>query len=132
MLIGYARVSTGGQDLDLQRTTLKAIGCERVFEEKASGTRREREQLALLMLTARSDDVLVVTRLDRLARSTRDLLDLAETLQIAGVGLRSLAEPWADTTSLAGRMVFTIFAGIAEFERGLIVQRTSEGRRATQ
>lgn len=132
MLIGYARVSTGGQDLDQQRTALKAAGCERVFEEKVSGAKREREQLTLLLLTARSDDVVVVTRLDRLARSTRDLLELAETLQVAGIGLRSLSEPWADTTSLAGRMVLTIFAGIAEFERGLIVQRTREGRESAQ
>jgi DNA invertase Pin-like site-specific DNA recombinase len=80
----------------------------------------------------REEDVLVVTRLDRLARSTRDLLDVAERLRDAGAGLRSLAEPWADTTSPAGRMVLTVFAGIAEFERALILSRTSAGRVAAQ
>lgn len=132
MLVGYARVSTGGQDLDQQRTALKAAGCERVFEEKVSGAKRDREQLGLMLLTVRSGDVIVATRLDRLARSTRDLLDIAEKMETGGVGLRSLAEPWADTTSPAGRMVLTIFAGIAEFERGLILQRTSEGRNAAK
>jgi DNA invertase Pin-like site-specific DNA recombinase len=78
----------------------------------------------------REDDVVVVTRLDRLARSTRDLLEIAERLTGAGVGLRSLAEPWADTTSPAGRMILTVFADIAEFERSLILERTSSGRRA--
>ena len=80
----------------------------------------------------RDDDTVVVTRLDRLARSTRDLLDIAEKLKEAGAGLRSLAEPWADTTSPAGRMVLTVFAGIAEFERELIHQRTSSGRVAAR
>ncbi len=80
----------------------------------------------------RAGDVVVVTRLDRLARSTRDLLDLAERIQAAEAGLRSLAEPWADTTSPAGRMVLTVFAGIAEFERALIVDRTRSGRVAAK
>jgi len=132
MLIGYARVSTGGQDLALQRAALTVAGCSRLFEETVSGAQRERQQLASLLLTVRPDDVIVVTRLDRLARSTRDLLDIAEKLQGVGVGLRSLAEPWADTTSPAGRMVLTIFAGIAEFERSLIQHRTREGREAAR
>lgn len=132
MLIGYARVSTDDQTLDQQRTALKAIGCKRIFEEKVSGAKRDRPQLTALVNQLRDGDVVTVTRLDRLARSTRDLLDIAEQLEAAKAGLRSLAEPWADTTSPAGRMVLTIFAGIAEFERSLIHERTSSGRSAAK
>ncbi|MGW8142506.1 recombinase family protein [Sphingomonas zeae] len=132
MLIGYARVSTDDQDLRLQRAALREAGCKRTFEEKVSGARRDRPELAKMIEQLRDDDTVVVTRLDRLARSTRDLLDIAEKLKEAGAGLRSLAEPWADTTSPAGRMVLTIFAGIAEFERELIHQRTSSGRVAAK
>lgn len=132
MLIGYARVSTDDQDLTLQRAALKEAGCKRLYEEKVSGARRDRQQLARLLDQMREGDVVVVTRLDRLARSTRDLLEIAEQLKDGGAGLRSLAEPWADTTSAAGKMVLTIFAGIAEFERTLIHQRTSSGRIAAK
>ena len=132
MLLGYARVSTDDQDLALQRRALREAGCRRLYEEKLSGARRDRPELARLLDQVREDDVLVVTRLDRLARSTRVLLDVAERLREAGAGLRSLAEPWADTTSAAGRMVLTVFAGIAEFERELIHQRTSSGRVAAK
>ena len=128
MLLGYARVSTDDQDLTLQRRALRDAGCRRLYEESRSGVRRDRPELAKLLDAVREDDVVVVTRLDRLARSTRDLLDIAERLREAGAGLRSLAEPWADTTSPAGRMVLTVFAGIAEFERALIIGRTSAGR----
>lgn len=132
MLLGYARVSTDDQDLRLQRTALQAAGCRRTFEEKVSGARRDRPELARLLDQLRDGDVVVVTRLDRLARSTKDLLELAERLNDAGAGLRSLAEPWADTTSPAGRMVLTVFAGIAEFERALIQERTGSGRAAAR
>ena len=132
MLIGYARVSTDDQQLDRQRAALRAAGCQRLYEEKISGARRDRPQLARLLQHLREGDVVVATRLDRLARSTRDLLDLAESLNRAGAGLRSLAEPWADTTSPAGKMVLTVFAGIAEFERALIAERTRSGRIAAQ
>lgn len=132
MLIGYARVSTDDQDLTIQKTALKEAGCRRTFDEKVSGAKRDRPELAKLLEQLRDDDVVVVTRLDRLARSTRDLLDIAERLNEAGAGLRSLAEPWADTTSPAGRMVLTVFGGIAEFERELIHQRTSSGRVAAK
>ena len=132
MLIGYARVSTDDQNLTLQRGALKEAGCRRTFDEKVSGAKRDRPELARMLDQIRDDDVVVVTRLDRLARSTKDLLDIAETLNDAGAGLRSLAEPWADTTSPAGRMVLTVFAGIAEFERALIYQRTSTGRVAAK
>lgn len=107
-------------------------GGRRLFEEKLSGVQRNRPELARLLDQVRDDDVLVVTRLDRLARSTRDLLDVAERLHEAGTGLRSLAEPWADTTSPAGRMVLTVFAGIVEFKRALIPGGTSAARAAAQ
>ena len=132
MLIGYARVSTDDQTLDQQRVALKATGCKRIYEEKASGAKRDRPELARMLDHLRAGDVVTITRLDRLARSTRDLLDIAERLDAAEAGLRSLAEPWADTTSPAGRMVLTIFAGIAEFERSLIHERTSSGRAAAK
>jgi hypothetical protein len=124
--------STDDQDFRLQRAALKEAGCRRTFQEKLSGAKRDRPELARMLDQLRDDDVVVVTRLDRLARSTKDLLDIAEKLKDAGAGLRSLAEPWADTTSAAGRMVLTVFAGIAEFERELIYQRTSNGRVAAK
>ena len=132
MLIGYARVSTDDQHLDNQRIALLAAGCQRIYEEKISGAKRERPELTRVLDHLREGDVLVATRLDRLARATRDLLELAEILNRAGVGLRSLGEPWADTTSPSGKMVLTVFAGIAEFERSLIAERTSAGRLAAQ
>jgi DNA invertase Pin-like site-specific DNA recombinase len=133
MLIGYARVfATGEQDLRQQRDELHAAGCTRIFAEKVTGTHAKRPELTRMLDHLRTGDVVTVTRLDRLARSTRDLLDIAEQLQAKDAGLRSLAEPWADTTSPAGRMVLTIFGGIAEFERSLIVERTRNGREAAK
>jgi DNA invertase Pin-like site-specific DNA recombinase len=132
MLIGYARVSTDDQNLDPQRTALIQAGCTRIYEEKLSGASRSRPELARLLDHLRGGDVVVVYRLDRLARSTRDLLNIAEQLREAEAGLRSLSEPWADTTSPAGRMVLTVFAGIAEFERALIHDRTGAGRAAAR
>ena len=130
--IGYARVSTRGQNLDQQRAALGAAGCIRVFEEKASGAKRDRPALVQMLDHLRPGDVVTITRLDRLARSTADLLDIAKHIDAAGAGLRSLAEPWADTTTPAGRMILTVFAGIADFERSLIVERTSAGRIAAR
>jgi DNA invertase Pin-like site-specific DNA recombinase len=132
MLIGYARVSTDDQDLALQRQALKDAGCQRIYEEKVSGAKRSRPELDRLLDQLRAGDVVAVSRLDRLARSTRDLLEIAEQLKEAGAGLRSLHEPWADTTSPSGRMVLTVFAGIAEFERALIHERTRAGRVAAK
>lgn len=131
-LVGYARVSTDDQDLTHQRAELGAAGCVRIFAEKVSGARRDRPELGRMLDHLRAGDVVTVTRLDRLARSTRDLLDIAERIEAVGAGLRSLAEPWADTTTPAGRMVLTVFAGIAEFERSLIVERTRNGRVAAK
>jgi len=131
-LIGYGRVSTDAQELTQQREELTAAGCVRIFSEKVTGAKRDRPELARLMDHLRPGDVVTVTRLDRLARNTRDLLDIAEQLATKNAGLRSLAEPWADTTTPAGRMVLTVFAGIAEFERSLIVERTRTGRTAAR
>ena len=130
MKLGYARVSTEDQRLDLQRARLKEAGCGRLFEEKISGAARQRPALERLLQELRADDVLVVTRLDRLARSTAELLRIAEVIREKDAGLQSLEEPWADTTTPAGRMVLTMFAGVAEFERALIRHRTDEGRQA--
>ena len=132
MKLGYARVSTTDQELAIQRTRLHEAGCEKLFEEKISGARKKRPVLERLLSELRADDVVVVTRLDRLARSTSELLRIAETIEEKNAGLQSIAEPWADTTTPAGRMVLTVFAGIAEFERSLIAARTEEGRRAAQ
>lgn len=132
MHLGYARVSTDAQDLTNQRTELAAAGCTKLFAEKLTGAQRDRPELDRMLEHLRAGDVVTVTRLDRLARSTRDLLDIAERIQGVGAGLRSLAEPWADTTTPAGRMVLTVFAGIAEFERALIIDRTKSGRNAAK
>ena len=132
MKLGYARVSTTDQDLSIQRDRLYAAGCEKLFEEKTSGARKKRPALERLLAELRANDVVVVTRLDRLAHSTFELLRIAESIEAKHAGLQSIAEPWADTTTPAGRMVLTVFAGIAEFERSLIATRTEEGRRAAQ
>ncbi|WP_435656212.1 recombinase family protein [Brucella pituitosa] len=102
MLIGYARVSTDDQNLEQQRAALTEVGCNKIYEEKVSGAKRDRVQLERMLDHLRDTDVVVITRLDRLARSTRDLLDIAERLNLIGAGLRSIAEPWADTTSRPG------------------------------
>jgi len=130
MNIGYARVSTDDQDLSLQVAALKRARCRRIFEEKMSGARADRPELRRLLDQLREGDTVIIWRLDRLARSTRDLLDVCEEIGDAGAGLRSLNEPWADTTSPAGKMVLTVFGGIAEFERSLIRERTGAGRKA--
>src|SRR3954465_15015800 len=129
MKLGDPRVATEDPRLDLQRARLKEAGCGRLFEEKISGAARPRPALERLLQELRADDVLVVSRLDRLARSTAELLRIAEVIRDKDAGLQSLGEPWADTTTPAGRMVLTMFAGVAEFERALIRHRTDEGRR---
>jgi DNA invertase Pin-like site-specific DNA recombinase len=132
MKFGYARVSTADQHLDMQLQALRLAGCTRIFQEQRSGAHRDRPELLRLLDQLREGDTVVVWRLDRLARSTRDLLDIVACLQERGAGFQSLAEPWADTTSAAGRMVMTVFAGIAEFERDLIRERTGTGRVAAK
>ena len=131
MLIGYARVSTDDQHLDLQRDALSKAGCERVFEDTASGAKSERVGLAALLTTLRTGDTVVIWRLDRLGRSLKDLIQLVEQLDAAKVGLRSLQEN-IDTASIGGRLVFHLFGALAEFERNLIRERTRAGLSAAR
>ena len=126
--LGYARVSTDSQALAPQVESLKAAGAAEVFRETASGAKRNRAQLARLLKEVRPGDLVLVTRLDRLARSTRDLLNVLDALADRGAAFRSLGDPWADTTSPHGRLMLTVLAGLAEFERELIRARTGEGR----
>ncbi|MDE3181013.1 MAG: recombinase family protein [Acidobacteriota bacterium] len=132
MKIGYARVSTEDQQLSLQVESLKKAGCRRIFREKVSGAGRKRPELVRMLDQLREGDVVVVSKLDRLARSTRGLLEIVENIRTAGARFQSLGEPWADTTSNAGKMIMTVFAGIAEFERDLIRERTGAGREAAK
>jgi DNA invertase Pin-like site-specific DNA recombinase len=129
MVIGYARVSTDGQTLDAQQAALKAAGADKVFAEKVSGAKTDRRQLQRAIEALNSGDVLLVTRLDRLARSTRDLLNVLATIADKGAGFRSIADTWADTTTAHGRLMLTVLGGLAEFERELIRARTDEGRK---
>jgi len=131
-LRGYARVSTTGQNLDAQRAVLKGAGCEVIHEDQRTGANVNRPGLTSLIDESQAGDVVIVARLDRLARSTRDLLNIMDQLAEKAVGFRSLAEPWADTTSAGGKLVMTIFAGIAEFERSLIAERAAAGREAAR
>ncbi|MFK0380246.1 recombinase family protein [Pandoraea sp. NPDC090278] len=131
MLIGYARISTDDQHLDLQRDALAKAGCERVFEDTASGAKAERTGLTALLATLRRGDTVVIWRLDRLGRSLKDLIYLVERLDAAGAGLRSLQES-IDTASIGGRLVFHLFGVLAEFERNLIRERTQAGLSAAR
>jgi DNA invertase Pin-like site-specific DNA recombinase len=132
MKIGYARVSTKEQTLENQLVRLARAGCEMFFEEKISGAARHRAKLEAMLGQLRQRDVVVVTKLDRLARSTAELLRIADVINGKNAGIQSLDEPWADTTTPAGKMIMTVFGGIAEFERSLILTRTQEGREAAQ
>ena len=127
-IYGYARVSTDGQTLDAQVATLMAAGAAPVFRETASGAKTDRRELAKALRALDVGDTLLVTRLDRLARSTRDLLNILDTIAKAGAGFRSLGDVWADTTTAHGRLMLTVLGGLAEFERELIRVRTGEGR----
>jgi len=131
MIIGYARVSTDSQNLTAQTDALKAAGAERIFSDKISGTKRDRPQLGVMLEQLRPGDVVVVAKYDRLARSLRDLLDLVEAIKDRGAGFRSLAED-IDTTTPSGRLVFHVFASIAQFERERIAERTKEGLEAAK
>jgi DNA invertase Pin-like site-specific DNA recombinase len=127
MLIGYARVSSTGHPIEVQHQALKAAGCEKVFQEKVSGARSDRAELLKAIAKVNVGDVLVVTRLDRLARSTLDLLRTIDQINKIGAGFKSLADAWCDTTTPHGRLMLTVLGGLA-FERSLILQRTTAGR----
>jgi DNA invertase Pin-like site-specific DNA recombinase len=132
MIIGYARVSTDGQTLDAQQAALREAGATRVFSEKISGAKTDRQQLAKALAALGPGDTLVVCKLDRLARSTRDLLNTLAAVGEAGATFKSLGDGWADTTTPHGRLMLTVLGGLAEFERHLVLARTSEGRQRAQ
>ncbi|MFK7870840.1 MAG: recombinase family protein [Roseobacter sp.] len=131
MIFGYARVSTDEQTLDAQIDALTAAGAERIFKEKKTGKNRNRVELENLLEQLRKNDVVIVTKYDRLARSLRDLIEIVETIRERGAGFRSLGED-IDTTTPAGRLIFHVFGSIAEFERERIVERTKEGLAAAR
>ncbi|WP_417521932.1 recombinase family protein [Marinobacter sp.] len=131
MIIGYARVSTNDQNPELQVDALEKAGAEQVFQEKLTGTLRERPELSQCLRTLRKGDILIVWKLDRLARSLKDLVEIVQDLQDRGVGFKSLTES-IDTTSSGGRLVFHIFGALAEFERDLIRERTTAGLQAAR
>lgn len=131
MLVGYARVSTLDQNLDLQRDALDRAGCERVFTDTASGAKAERAGLAAALDFLRPGDTLAVWKLDRLGRSLKHLIETVQELEGRGVGFRSLQES-IDTTSSGGKLVFHLFAALAEFERDIIRERTQAGLAAAR
>lgn len=133
MKIGYARVSTQDQQTLRQIDQLKEFGCERIYEEKVSGTKRDREELNRMMDALRKGDVVIITELSRLSRSVKDLFEIVDKIHKVGADIKSLKESdWIDTTTPQGKLLFTIFAGISQFERDLIRQRTMEGLQAAR
>ena len=131
MLIGYARVSTDDQKLDLQMDALKKVGCEKIFDDYMSGTKAERPGLTKALEMCREGDTLVVWRLDRLGRSIKNLIDLAEILEKRGIGLKSCQEA-IDTNTSGGKLIFHMFGALAEFERNLLKERTKAGLEAAR
>lgn len=125
---GYARVSTHGQTLEAQLEQLKQAGCTKIYREKVSGARADRKELNRLLASLENDDEVVVTRIDRLARSTFDLFSIVKRIVDTGASFRSLAEPWADTATSTGRLMIAVLGGLADVERDLIRTRTAEGR----
>ena len=127
MKLGYARCSTLDQNLDWQIDALTKEGCDRIFQEKFTGTRKDRPELLHMMDMLREGDTVIICELTRLSRSVKDLFDLVEQVEKAGANIKSLKEPWLDTTTPQGRLLFTIFSGVSQFERELIRERTMEG-----
>ena len=127
MKIGYARVSTEEQNLNRQLDMLNEVGCEKNFEEKISGIKKERPELFRMLEQLRKGDLIIVADLTRLSRSVKDLFQLVEQIEARGANIKSLKESWMDTSTPQGKLMFTIFAGISQFERDLISQRTIEG-----
>ena len=132
MKIGYARVSTEEQNLDRQIDILEQIGCGRIYEEKVSGIKKERPELNKMLDQIRTGDVIIISDLTRLSRSVKDLFSLVEQIEGKGANIKSIKESWVDTTTAQGKLMFTIFAGISQFERDLISQRTIEGLNAAR
>lgn len=134
MLIGYARVSTEKQNLDRQEDQLKEFGVskENIFTEKITGTKRDRPALQKLLEFARKDDTIVISDLTRISRSTKDLISLVEELGTRGINIKSLKESWLDTGTAQGKLMFTIFCGLSQFERDLTSERTKSGLRSAR
>lgn len=132
MIIGYARCSTIDQNLDWQVDELNRQGCERIYQEKMSGTKADRPELQKMLDALRECDIVVICELTRLGRSVKDLFAIVEKIDQAGANIRSLKEPWLDTSTPQGRLLFTMFAGISQFERDLTHQRTMEGLKAAR
>ena len=132
MIIGYARVSTFDQSLDRQVDQLTNAGAEKLFTEKVTGKKADRPELTRLINQLRQGDVVIVSELTRLSRSTKDLFAIVETIQSRGADIRSLKETWLDTTTPHGKLMFTIFAGLSQFEADLTAQRTREGLEAAR
>lgn len=130
--IGYARVSTEEQNLDRQIDILKQIGCDRIYEEKVSGIKKERPELNKVLDQIRIGDVIIISDITRLSRSVKDLFSIVEQIEGKGANIKSIKESWVDTTTAQGKLMFTIFAGISQFERDLISQRTIEGLNAAR
>lgn len=127
MIIGYARVSTEGQNLNWQLEQLINAQCERIYQEKITGSKSDRPELEKMLEALRVGDTVIISELTRLSRSTRDLFKLVDKIEKIGANIKSLRESWLDTTTPQGKLMFTIFAGISQFERDLISQRTKEG-----
>lgn len=132
MKIGYARVSTIAQNLDRQIDELKIEGCDRIMEEKESGGKKDRPVLNTMLDMLKEDDIVIVSELTRLSRSTKDLFDIVEKIGKAGASIKSLKEPWLDTTTPSGKLMFTLIAGVAQFERDIIRLRTNEGLKSAR
>ena len=127
MKIGYARVSTTDQKMERQPDSLTKEGCERIYQEKISGVKKDRPELNRMLDALREGDIILVCELTRLSRSVKDLFELVEQIHKCGADVRSLKEPWLDTTTPHGKLLFSLFAGVSQFERDLIRERTLEG-----
>ena len=132
MKIGYARVSTEEQNLDRQLDSLKEAGCSKIIKEKITGIKKDRPELDKLMEHLREGDLIIISDLTRLSRSVKDLFSLVDQIEKKGANVKSLKESWMDTSTPQGKLMFTIFAGISQFERDLISQRTLEGLAAAR
>lgn len=132
MIIGYARVSTSGQNLDGQCDSLRQAGCDRIYSEKISGAKAQRPELERMLDALREGDTVVITELTRMGRSVKELFSIIERVHEAGASIKSLREAWLDTTTPQGNLLFTIFAGLSQFERDLTLQRTKEGLAAAR
>lgn len=132
MIIGYARVSTSDQNLDRQIDLLREQGCERIYQERITGTTKERPELNRMFEALREGDTVIICELTRLSRSVKDLFSLVEQIKNIGVNIKSLKEPWMDTTTPQGMLLFSVFAGVSQFERDLIKERTNEGLKSAR